>query len=123
MGYTFFSTVVVLVYPVLLTNGCGLFCLFLSERLLWFLCCGPATGCCGLWSRCHEFFSCGPTYPNEGVVWRIAILESHFFFFFFLTESCLFVACSFHSPQVLLEFCGFMQLSALSFNSEFSCVL
>ena len=30
MGYTFFSMVVVLVYPVLLTNGCGLFCLFLS---------------------------------------------------------------------------------------------
>ena len=109
--------VVVLVYPVLLTNGCGLFCLFLSE-LLWFLCCGPATGCCGLCSRCHEFFSCGPTYPKEGIVWRIAILASHFLFFYFLkTESCLFVIYSFHSPQVLLEFCDFMQLSAVSFNS------
>ena len=58
------------------------------------------------------------------VLWRIAILASHFsFLFFFLTESCLFVIYSFHSPQVLLDFCGFMQLSAVSFFSEFSRVL
>ena len=44
-------------------------------------------------------------------------------FFFCLTESCLFVVYSFHSPQVVLEFCGFMQLSAVSFFSEFSRVL
>ena len=61
-------------------------------------------------------------------VWRIAILASHFsfsflLFLFCLTESCLFVVYSFHSPQVLLEFCGFMQLSAVSFFSEFSRVL
>ena len=43
--------------------------------------------------------------------------------FFFLTESFRFVSYSFHSPQVLLEFCGFMQLSAVSFFSEFSHVL
>ena len=61
-------------------------------------------------------------------MWRIAILASHFFSLFFLsffclTESCLFVVYSFHSPQVLLEFCGFMQLSAVSSFSEFSRVL
>ena len=43
--------------------------------------------------------------------------------FFFLTESCLFVVYSFHSPQVLLEFCSFIQLSDVSFFSEFSRVL
>ena len=46
-----------------------------------------------------------------------------FFSFFFLTESCLFVVYSFHSPQMLLEFCGFIQLSAVTFFSEFSRVL
>ena len=56
-------------------------------------------------------------------VWKIAILASHFCVFLFLTESCLFVVYSFHSPQMLLEFCGFMQLSAVSFFSEFSRVL
>ena len=55
-------------------------------------------------------------------VWRIAILASHFSFFF-LTESCLFVVYSFHSPQAQLEFCGFIQLSVVSFFSEFSRVL
>ena len=49
--------------------------------------------------------------------------KSFFFSFFFKTESCLFVVYSFHSPQVLLEFCGIMQLSAVSFFSEFSRVL
>ena len=45
------------------------------------------------------------------------------FFFFFITESSLFVVYSFQPPQVLLEFCGFMQLSTVSFFSEFSRVL
>ena len=46
-----------------------------------------------------------------------------FLFVLFLTESCLFVVYSFHSPQELLEFRGFMQLSAVSFFSELSRVL
>ena len=46
-----------------------------------------------------------------------------FFIFCILIESCLLVVYSFHSPQVLLEFCGFMQLSAVSFFFEFSRVL
>ena len=50
--------------------------------------------------------------------WEVIFLS-----FFFLTESCLFAVYSFHSPQVLLEFCGFMQLSSVSFFSEFSRVL
>ena len=36
-------------------------------------------------------------------------------FYLFLFKSCLFFVYSFHSPQVLLEFCSFMQLSAVSF--------
>ena len=56
-------------------------------------------------------------------VWRIAILASHFRLFLFLTESGLFVVYCFRSPQELLEFCGFMQLSAVSFFSELSRVL
>ena len=43
--------------------------------------------------------------------------DSQFCLFLFLTESCLFVVYSFHSPQELLEFCGLMQLSAVSFLS------
>ena len=46
-----------------------------------------------------------------------------FLLFLFFIESCLLVVYSFHSPQVLLEFCGFMQLSAVSFFSEFFRVL
>ena len=51
--------------------------------------------------------------------------KSFFFlsFFSFFIESCLLVVYSFHSPQVLLEFCGFIQLSAVSFCSEFFRVL
>ena len=56
--------------------------------------------------------------------------KSCFFSSFFLSffkiifiDSCFLVVYSFHSPQVLLEFCGFMQLSAVSFFSEFSRVL
>ena len=56
-------------------------------------------------------------------VWRIAILASNFFSFFFfllfnwvLSFCRLFVSLS----QVLLEFCAFMQLCAVSFFSEFS---
>ena len=56
-------------------------------------------------------------------VWRIAFLASQFCLFLFLTGSCLFVVYSFHSPQELLEFCGLMQLSAVSFFSELSRVL
>ena len=41
-----------------------------------------------------------------------------FFFFSFLNWAFSFWRL-FHSPQVLLEFCGFMQLSAVSFFSEF----
>ena len=55
--------------------------------------------------------------------------KSFLFFFSFLflyiivIESCFLVVYSFHSPQVLLEFCGFIQLSAVSFCSEFFRVL
>ena len=45
------------------------------------------------------------------------------FIFLLFIESCLLVVYSFRSPQVLLEFCAFMQLSAVSFFSEFSRVL
>ena len=40
-------------------------------------------------------------------------------FFVVVTEPSLFVDYSSHAPQELLEFCGFMQLSAVSF---FLCV-
>ena len=45
----------------------------------------------------------------------IAALASLFFFFLFLIEPSLFVVYSSHAPQELLEFCGFMHLSAVSF--------
>ena len=38
-------------------------------------------------------------------------------------EPSLFVDYSSHAPQELLEFCGFMHLSAVSFFSVFSRVL
>ena len=53
----------------------------------------------------------------------IAALASLFFFFLFLIEPSLFVVYSSHTPQELLEFCGFMHLSAVSFFSVFSRVL
>ena len=46
-----------------------------------------------------------------------------FFFFFFVSEPFLFVVYSSHAPQELLEFCGFMHLSAVSFFSVFSGAL
>ena len=46
-----------------------------------------------------------------------------YFLIFLLSLNCLLVVYSFHSPQVLLEFCGFIQLSAVSFCSEFFRVL
>ena len=52
--------------------------------------------------------------------WQVIFFLS---FIFIFTESCLLVVYSFHSPQVLLEFCGFMQLRAVSFFSEFFRVL
>ena len=46
-----------------------------------------------------------------------SVEKCHFgkFLLYFFIKSCLFVVYSFHSPQVLLEFCSFMQLSAVSF--------
>ena len=64
-----------------------------------------------------------PYQCGELPFWQVIFLFLFFVLFFCLTESCLFVVYSFHSPQVLLEFCGFMQLSAVSFFSEFSSVL
>ena len=43
-----------------------------------------------------------------------SVEKCHFgkFLFYFLLSLVFFVVYSFHSPQVLLEFCSFMQLSA-----------
>ena len=49
--------------------------------------------------------------------------KSVFLFFVFLAESLSFCRLFVSFSRVLLEFCGFMQLSAVSFFSEFSCVL
>ena len=73
-------------------------------------------------------------------MWTISTLVSLFFLFFFssfffssssssssssifVIEPSLFVVYSSHAPQELLEFCGFMHLSAVSFFSVFSRVL
>ena len=62
----------------------------------------------------------------RGFTSTIATLASLFFYFLFLMffiERSLFVVYSSHAPQELLEFCGFMHLSAVSFFSVFSRVL
>ena len=72
---------------------------------------------CSIWSEL--FMIVYSYYCGKLPFWQVIFLV----FFSFLTEACLFVVYSFHSPQVLLEFCGFMQLSAVSFVPEFSHVL
>ena len=61
------------------------------------------------------------TFPSPSV--ENCLFGKSFLFVLFLTESCLFVVYSFHSPRELLEFCGLMQFSAVSFFSELSRVL
>ena len=78
---------------------------------------------CGTHVRTRTHRHPHPYQCGELPFWQVIFFLFFFVLFFCLTESCLFVVYSFHSPQVLLEFCGFMQLSAVSFFSEFSRVL